>query len=141
MRKYGSALRTEIVRIQKKDWEIIAELALLHGCNMAEATRKIITGWQKSAGTEPCNTATMPAETPAGYAPALIEIPGLRIEGNKIIGLGVTTASTMSIEPQNEPPLYNPMVHKAGDVVRVRRGDTMITMTVPEVDADGALIR
>ena len=34
-------------------------------------------------------------------------------------------------------PIYNPKVHKAGDRVLVRKGKSLIEMTVPILDADG----
>ena len=34
-------------------------------------------------------------------------------------------------------PLYNPSIHKAGDTVRVLKGKREVTLTIPELDADG----
>jgi len=34
-------------------------------------------------------------------------------------------------------PLYNPSVHKPGDTVRIIKGNTEITLTIPNLDADG----
>jgi hypothetical protein len=39
-----------------------------------------------------------------------------------------------------EPPIYNPSVHKPGNTVRMRQGNKFITVTVPELDADGNAI-
>ncbi len=42
-----------------------------------------------------------------------------------------------SVVVQPDIPLYNAMVHKAGDTVRVWRGKRLMTVTIPELDADG----
>ena len=35
------------------------------------------------------------------------------------------------------PPLYNPSIHRAGDLVIVQKGKRYIEMVIPEIDADG----
>lgn len=37
-------------------------------------------------------------------------------------------------------PLYDSMIHKPGDVVRIWRGKQLITVTIPEVDVEGQII-
>jgi len=37
-------------------------------------------------------------------------------------------------------PLYNPAIHRAGDTVRVLRGKREVTVTIPQLDADGNII-
>lgn len=39
-----------------------------------------------------------------------------------------------------KPQLYDPLIHKAGDRVLVRKGRKLIETTVPEIDADGNVI-
>jgi len=34
-------------------------------------------------------------------------------------------------------PLYNPVIHKAGDTVRVLKGKREVTITIPGLDAEG----
>ena len=38
---------------------------------------------------------------------------------------------------QPKPPLYNPSLHRVGDVVRVKQGKQEIVTTIPSIDADG----
>ena len=61
-----------------------------------------------------------------------VVIAGLQIEGNRIIG----------IEPKFQPsyPIYNPVIHKAGDWVLVFGGKHLVEVIVPELDADGNVI-
>ena len=37
-------------------------------------------------------------------------------------------------------PLYNPAVHRAGDTVQVYKGKRLVTVAIPELDADGNAI-
>jgi len=41
-----------------------------------------------------------------------------------------------NVQPK-EAPMYNPMIHKAGDTVRVWKGKSLVTTTIPTLDADG----
>jgi hypothetical protein len=66
-----------------------------------------------------------------------IEIPGLRIDGNKILGLDRISSPTMPDQPSNVAPLYDSTIHGPGDRVRVLQGKKFIEVTVPEIDADG----
>lgn len=64
-------------------------------------------------------------------------IAGLKIEGNRILG-----CTTLSVQPKETIPIYNPTTHKAGDRVLVKPlyGKRLIEVTIPERDADGYLI-
>lgn len=44
------------------------------------------------------------------------------------------------LDPTVRPntPLYNPSIHRAGDMVRVLRGKREIEIVIPELDADGS---
>ena len=66
-------------------------------------------------------------------------IPGLRMEGNKIVG--VKPVSNL-IEEVVKPsvPIYNPSLHRAGDLVRVQKGRRLIEMVIPEIDGDGNVV-
>ena len=55
-----------------------------------------------------------------------LEIPGLKIEGNKIVG----------VQPKLDIPRYNPKVHKEGDRVLRFFNNKWVEVTVPEIDLD-----
>ncbi len=38
---------------------------------------------------------------------------------------------------QPKIPMYNPTFHRAGDTVRMIRGNKTVVVTIPELDADG----
>ncbi len=59
-----------------------------------------------------------------------LEVAGIRLEGNRIVK---KTAKSL---PESVP-LYNPMVHRAGDKVLVQRGKKLVETIIPELDADG----
>jgi len=33
-------------------------------------------------------------------------------------------------------PLYNPSIHRVGDTVKVQKGKRLVTVTIPQLDAD-----
>ncbi len=66
----------------------------------------------------------------------IVPIPGLIMDGNRIIGVDKTAAPTMPVQPSNRPALYNPMFHRVGETVIVSGK----VVTVPELDADGHII-
>ena len=48
----------------------------------------------------------------------------------------------LSVKPvnrsvNNSPPIYNKEIHKAGDRVLVRQGESLVEGIVPDLDADG----
>ena len=45
----------------------------------------------------------------------------------------------IEIEEEDKPkvPLYNPQIHRAGDIVRMTKGKREVIVTIPEFDADG----
>ena len=45
----------------------------------------------------------------------------------------------IDVEEEDKPkvPLYNPMIHRAGDRVMVQKGKRLIETVIPELDADG----
>ena len=64
-------------------------------------------------------------------------IPGLKMEGNKIVGIEAKQVG------QTKPniPLYSPYEHyESGDRVLVQRGKRMVETVIPEVDAEGNAI-
>jgi len=74
--------------------------------------------------------ATMPVRPVLDPSVRPVGILGLRMDGNKILGLDKTATPTM---PKERPPVYNPVVSKPGDKV-IYNGQVV---TVPELDADG----
>ena len=48
--------------------------------------------------------------------------------------------NTIQPDSQATPPLYNPSIHKVGDRVLMPKGKRVVEATVPDVDADGAVI-
>lgn len=57
------------------------------------------------------------------------KIPGLKMDGNRILGLA---------DVQPIIPVWSPCEHyEPGDKVLVRRGKRMIETVIPEIDADG----
>ena len=54
----------------------------------------------------------------------------------------VIPKASQSVTPGVIPntPLYNPSQHKAGDTVRVLRGQREVTVVIPKLDADGNAI-
>ncbi len=126
MKKYGIDKLTTSVRIYKKDWEKVAELASQRGCNLTDATHELIENGATQAKNHPCNEAE-----------GKVKIPGLIMDGNKIVGIVHNAATTMANPPLEPLPLYDPTIHKPGDKVRVFRGDRFINITVLEIDADG----
>ena len=58
------------------------------------------------------------------------KIEGLILDGHKILGV----AKTELVQPI---PIYNPRIHKLGDVVRKWVKGRYVEVTVPEIDADG----
>ncbi len=125
-KKYGLDRLTTSARMYKKDWGKAAEIASQRGCNLPDAIHELIENGATQAKTQPRNVVT-----------GDVQIPGLVMEGNKIIRTAPKIASTMTAQPQNALPLYNPMVHRPGDRVRVLRGNKLIAVTIPELDADG----
>ncbi len=69
-----------------------------------------------------------------------VSIPGLVMDGNRIVGLAHNTAPTMANQPLGALPLYNPMLHKPGDRVMVYQGKRLVPTVVPSLDADGHLM-
>ena len=61
-----------------------------------------------------------------------LQARGIQLEGG-IIRLHAKK-ETAVVQPV---PLYNPSVHKPGDTVRIIKGNTEITLTIPNLDADG----
>lgn len=59
-----------------------------------------------------------------------LQTVGLTLEGNKIVGV---TKGAMPLRF----PVYNPVIHKAGDRVKMFDGNKMTEMVVPDLDADG----
>ena len=74
----------------------------------------------------------------------------------KITNYGETIGVVLSIKDYNQLvrqykngvvrqpevlPIYDKEIHKAGDRVLVRMGKRLVPQTVPEIDADGNLIR
>ena len=60
------------------------------------------------------------------------KISGLKIEGNRIVGV------SKAVQPIETMPLYNPdKRHNTGDKVLVKRGRRLVEVTVPEIDGDG----
>ncbi len=45
----------------------------------------------------------------------------------------------IDVEEEDKPkvPLFNPMIHRAGDRVMVQKGKRLIETVIPELDADG----
>lgn len=62
------------------------------------------------------------------------KLPGLILQGNKIVGIERQPATM----PQEFIPLYNPSLHRTGDKVKMRdrQGKTQV-LIVPELDVDG----
>ena len=62
-------------------------------------------------------------------------IVGLKMEGNRITG---------SVKPNVQPnaPLYNPIIHRAGDRVLIKppHSKQLIETVIPTIDADGNVI-
>lgn len=67
----------------------------------------------------------------------IIPIPGLIMEGNRIVGI-----EKPSTVPQSTSlPIYNPFTrYKPGTHVLVKQGSQMVEMPVPELDAEGNII-
>ena len=61
-----------------------------------------------------------------------LNIPGLKIEGNKIIGVELQP----KVEVLQPIPRYNPKVHKEGDRVLRFFNNKWVEVTVPEIDLD-----
>ena len=61
-----------------------------------------------------------------------LNIPGLKIEGNKIIGVELQP----KVEVLQPIPRYNPKVHKEGDKVLRFFNNKWVEVTVPEIDLD-----
>jgi len=64
-------------------------------------------------------------------------LPGLVIEGNKIIG--VQPKSNLNTEERVNIPIYNPAIHRPGDRVRIKSqySKRLIEIVIPEMDAGG----
>ena len=73
MKKYGIDKTTEVVKIHRKDWEKIAELASLRGCSMADATHELLEKGIKQSNNQPRNEGN--------------KIGGLLVKGNKIVSV------------------------------------------------------
>ena len=61
---------------------------------------------------------------------------------NKIINSCSVNATT-SVNTTDIPiaaPWYNPAIHRAGDTVRVKQGNRVSTVVIPELDADGGMM-
>lgn len=63
-----------------------------------------------------------------------LQAVGLKMAGNKIMGV------EKGAEPLSELPMYNPIIHKAGEKVRVFDGNKMVEIVVPEFDTEGQSI-
>lgn len=67
-----------------------------------------------------------------------IKIPGLKMQGNVIVGVDKGTPETMSLADKlpicNE---YNFRKFKVGERVLVRRGNRYVQTVIPELDAEG----
>jgi len=44
---------------------------------------------------------------------------------------------TPVVTPTVQPKLYNPTEHRVGDTVLIQQGKRQVTVTIPELDADG----
>lgn len=64
-----------------------------------------------------------------------LEAVGLKMEGNRIIGLNKTVKGSVKMTA----PLYDPGIHKPGDRVMVKSpySKKMQEIVIPLVDADG----
>ena len=65
--------------------------------------------------------------------PVKPNIPGLTMEGNRIVGV----QPKPSVQPKTLTPLYNPSIHKVGDKVLIRHRGRLVETVIPELDADG----
>ncbi len=136
-RKYPSELGTRVIRIPQKDWDIVAEYACNKAISLGDATHELLEKGFQVPDNQPCNKAMM-SNAPSTDRPTGVPlIPGLVVEGNKIIGVAPKAAATMANPPLDPLPLYNPMVHKPGDKVMVYQEKRLVSVVVPEVDADG----
>ncbi len=111
MKKYGIDKLTTSVRIYRKDWEKVAELAMQRGYNMADAAHEFFQSGTKVVEKRPCNEA----------------IPELIIEGDKIVGLvkKVEDVKVFRIYCDWCLGLHEPGVH---------------SKPPPEIDLDGHII-
>jgi hypothetical protein len=126
VKKYGIQKTTTTLRIHQKDFDAIAELAMQQDYNLADATHKIVEEWGKQRNSNPCNKAT--------------NIPGLRIEGNRIVS--VTPLTQPCNTPASRPddifllPVGRPGIPKG---TRIRMKDPVlgwVAMDMPELDGD-----
>jgi len=63
-------------------------------------------------------------------------IPGLIMEGNKIVG--IEAKQVAQVEPGL--PIYNPAIHKPGARVLMKTPRGLVGVIVPEIDAEGNAI-
>ena len=68
----------------------------------------------------------------------------LHVQPNSMVGHVVNSplsvkeeSATVQPECNLKVPLYNPSIHRAGDLVIVQKGKRFIEMVIPEIDADG----
>lgn len=136
------------IRLSDEDFGIIKDRADRKGLSVSAFVKANLEAFAHSVNTnkptpvvpEPASVNTTTGELPRTSFPVgkLPPIPGLIIEGNRIVGS--TRHTTLPVEAKEEAPIYNPAVHKPGDIVRVLRNGAYITMTVPEMDDDGHAI-
>jgi len=62
---------------------------------------------------------------------------GLKLDGKRILGALQSTRSLLESESNTVAPLYNPRLHKSGDIVRKWVGGRYIEVEIKEVDGEG----
>lgn len=103
-------------RVSTEDYNSFAQLAKAEGYTLGEYLKNAIIKRLKR-GVYPMKT-----------------IPGLKIEGNRIVGVVKPDEQASSLATL---PLYNPAIHKPGDRVRIQKFGRWQTVTIPELDGDG----
>lgn len=131
-------MRMACCKLTDKEWQ---ELEMLVGeGNVSSILRKWIQIYLQKHSI-PTETVSIPTENRVKD----MSIP-IKTEGIPSIGIPVKIAELRgiikgiedkpSIEQVNTPT-YDPQKHKPGDTVKVKRGSRWLTITIPNLDAEG----
>ncbi len=75
---------------------------------------------------------------PVLVQPKPIVIPGLLMDGNKIVGVGHRPVVQPTSNLTDDVPLYDPSRHRPGDKVRIRDfAGRLKVVTIPDLDGAG----
>lgn len=127
-KKYGIDKLSISVKVYRKDWEKVAELASLRGCSMPDATHEVVESWLKHGQKHPRNEAMSTTEV---VPKPSLNILGIVVTGNKI------SHATRAIQPEEYIPWYDRTKHKQGERVRMRGNNGRVQIVVvPELDGE-----